>query len=136
MQGNLYNRVLKLEKTLDSMWKKAALDVVLSNNPMHDDYHVGIRSISDILTLDEALDNEPPTNPDVSDDYIQQCIESGMIKIYSSNKIRPGTFVTPSAMMARDYAGSQKIYSKTVGADEVAWINCDEGIFVGKLDYA
>lgn len=134
MYSNLYSRIIKLENNIrDIKWKNVALNVILASNPMHDDYHVGIRSISDIHTLYEAFDSEPPTNPDVSDDYIQQCIESGMIKIYSSNKIRPGVFVTSSKMMARDYAGSLNVFSTVVSIDEVAWINCDEGIYVGKL---
>ena len=38
--------------------------------------------------------------------------------------------------MASEYAGNGKIYSVTVPVDgeEVAWINGDEGIYVGKID--
>lgn len=53
--------------------------------------------------------------------------------MYSSDKIIPGTFISTSQMMARDYAGSNKISAKSVKINEVAWINCDEGVYVGKI---
>ena len=33
-------------------------------------------------------------------------------------------------MQAEDYAGDDRVYSKTVSIDDVAWINTDEGQFV------
>lgn len=133
MNNSLINRILRLESITLDKWRSKAVDIINSTNPMLDDYHVGIRTIDDVLTLEEAFDSEPPTNPDVSDDYIQSCIESGKIRIYSSKRIIPGTFVTPSRMMAKDYAGSHKVFSKTVNVSSVAWINCDEGVYIGDI---
>lgn len=133
MHKSLINRILRLESITLDRWRSKAVDIINSTNPMLDDYHVGIRTVDDVLTLEEAFDSEPPTNPDVSDDYIQSCIESGKIRIYSSKRIIPGTFVTPSRMMAKDYAGSSNIFSKVISINSVAWINSDEGIYIGNI---
>lgn len=133
--SDLMKRVSILEKLMNiSDWKLKALQKILNTNPMHDDYHTGIRTVDDILTLEEAYQSEPPTNPDVSDEDIEQSISSGKITVYSSNKIIPGSFVSTSQMMARDYAGSNKVNIKSVKINEVAWINCDEGVYVGKIN--
>ena len=76
MYNNLINRIIRLESITLDRWRSKAVDIINSTNPMLDDYHVGIRTVDDVLTLEEAFDSEPPTNPDVSDDYIQSCIES------------------------------------------------------------
>jgi hypothetical protein len=72
---------------------------------MLDDYHTGIRTIDDI----------------------QQALNSGYINVYSSKPIKIGTFVTPSKHCAKDYAGSNHIYSKRVNIYDVAWIDTYEG---------
>ena len=133
MNNSLINRIMRLESITLDKWRNKAVSIINSTNPMRDDYHVGIRTVDDVLTLEEAFDSEPPTNPDVSDDYIQSCIESGKIRVYSSKRIIQGTFVTPSLMMAKDYAGSPKVFSKTVNVSSVAWINCDEGVYIGDI---
>lgn len=133
MNNSLINRIMRLESITLDKWRSKAVSIINSTNPMRDDYHVGIRTIDDVLTLEEAFDSEPPTNQDVSDDYIQSCIESGKIRVYSSKRIMPGAFVTPSRMMAKDYAGSSKVFSKTVNVSSFAWINCDEGVYIGDI---
>lgn len=133
MYRSLINRILRLESITLDKWRSKAVDIINSTNPMSDDYHVGIRTVDDVLTLEEAFDSEPPTNPDVSDGYIQSCIESGKIRIYSSKRITPGTFVTPSRMMAKDYAGSSNVFSKVISINSVAWINSDEGVYIGNI---
>ena len=133
MYRSLINRILRLESITLDRWRSKAVDIINSTNQMNDDYHVGIRNVDDVLTLEEAFDSEPPTNPDVSDDYIQSCIESGKIRIYSSKRIISGTFVTPSRMMAKDYAGSSNIFSKVISINSVAWINSDEGVYIGNI---
>ena len=135
MYRSLINRILRLESITLDRWRSKAVDIINSTNQMNDDYHVGIRTVNDVLTLEEAFDSEPPTNPDVSDDYIQSCIESGKIRIYSSKRIISGTFVTPSRMMAKDYAGSSNIFSKIISINSVAWINSDEGVYIGNIKW-
>ncbi len=107
--------------------KEKQFEIIKSTNPMTDDYHVGIRSIDDIKTFAEVCEEAPPANPDVTDDIISEAKKSGLITVYSSKPITNGTFVTPSQMMARDYAGGGEIYSKEVKLEDVAWISGDEG---------
>ena len=133
MNNSLINRIIRLESITLDKWRNKAVSIINSTNPMKDNYHLGIRTVDDVLTLEEAFKSEPPTNPDVSDNYIQSCIESGKIRVYSSKRITPGTFVTPSRMMAKDYAGSSNVFNKTVNVSSVAWINCDEGVYIGDI---
>ena len=133
MNNSLINRIIRLESITLDKWRNKAVSIINSTNPMKDNYHLGIRTVDDVLTLEEAFNSEPPTNPDVSDNYIQSCIESGKIRVYSSKRITPGTFVTPSRMMAKDYAGSSNVFNKTVNVSSVAWINCDEGVYIGDI---
>ena len=118
------------------------LDIINTYNPMLDDYHTGIRSTDDIHTLEEALQDSEYENwredgfpyPDITSDLMQNALDSGHITVYSSYPIDQGVFVTPSKMMADEYAGNipgrpaqTPVYSKTVNLDEVAWITPEEG---------
>ena len=129
----------------DADHKKAQMDIISRSNPMRDDYHVGIRSVKDIRTLAEAVEEarkdaraggwkELAAYPDVSNRTLEDALRSGRITVFSSYPIANGVFVTPSRMQAKDYAGAGEVYSKTVPVDNVAWINTDEGMFaqVGK----
>lgn len=108
--------------------KQKQLDIINKTNPMQDDYHTGIRSIDDIKTPQEALnDKESFTYPDFTREDFQKAIDTGKITVYSSNNIENGAFVSTSKMMAQDYAGNEKVYSKEVPINDVAWINGDEG---------
>lgn len=122
-----------LEKISDN-FKENQLKVILQNNPMKDDYHTGIRTTNDIKTWEEVLndnDDEGFTYPDNSKKIF---IGKNRITIYSSYEIHLGTFVTTSKMMAQDYAGNKNnIFKKTINPMEVAWINGDEGIYVGQV---
>ena len=117
--------------------KQKQLDIINRTNPAHDDYHTWIRTTDDIKTLQEAVDEVKAedadynlsTYPDVTDDMINEALQSGKITIYSSKPIKEGAFVTPSKMQAKDYAGGGRIYSKQVPINDVAWINTDEGMF-------
>lgn len=114
------------------MNKEKQLELLLEINPMTDDYHTGIRKLEDIKSFKEAVnddikDEEIGAYPDFSKEDALKAIESGYITIYSSHPIENGVFVTPSKMNAQDYAGGNKVYSKKVPLDEVAWINSDEG---------
>lgn len=120
--------------------KQAQLDIINRSNPMLDDYHTGIRSVSDIKTWAEAVEiasndardggwEEISSYPDVTNEMVRRAQETGRITVYSSHPIENGNFVTPSRMQAQDYAGGGRLYSREVAVDDVAWINVDEGQF-------
>lgn len=111
--------------------KEAQLELILRENPMQDDYHTGIRSVKDINTAEEAfrqaIEDGEGTNPDFTTDMMEDSLRSGHVTVYSSGPIKKGSFITPSRMMANDYAGGGRIYSKRVPLKEVAWIDDAEG---------
>lgn len=111
--------------------KEAQLEPILRENPMQDDYHTGIRSVKDINTAEEAfrqaIEDGEGTNPDFTTDMMEDSLRSGHVTVYSSGPIKKGSFITPSRMMANDYAGGGRIYSKRVPLKEVAWIDDAEG---------
>ena len=113
--------------------KKLQLEIINKYNPMRDTYHTGIRTIKDIKTFKEAVEDEESFGyPDFSKADGLLALKSGKITIYSSHPIKQGTFVTPSKSMAHDYAGNKEVYSKKVKINDVAWINLDEGQFAQK----
>jgi len=138
---NLYNELKEemraqlkksISRTADlnqlKTFKEKQFEIIQQNNPMNDDYHVGIRSIRDIKSFEEAMkDDESFCYGDFRKEDAERAIREGKITIYSSKPIEQGGFVTTSHNMAKDYAGSGKVYSKTVDLKEVAWINGDEG---------
>lgn len=111
--------------------KEAQLELILRENPMQDDYHTGIRSVKDINTAEEAfrqaIEDGEGTNPDFTTDMMEDSLRSGHVTVYSSGPIKKGSFITPSRMMANDYAGGGRIYSKRVPLKDVAWIDDAEG---------
>lgn len=107
-------------------------EIIKENNPMLDDYHVGIRSPKDIKSFNEVInDGESFTWGDFSKNDAKKALESGKITIYSSHPIKQGTFVSSSKTQAEQYAGGKgkKVYTKTISLKDVAWINGDEGQF-------
>ena len=58
---------------------------------------------------------------------MKKALKTRKITVYSSYNIKPGTFVTPSKMEAQNYAGSSKVYFKTVNLEDVAWIDPFQG---------
>lgn len=103
-------------------------DIIKNTNTMIDDYHVGIRSVEDIKTFEEAIqDTESFVYGDYTLEEAQRDLKNGTITIYSSKPIEQGGFVSTSKNMAKDYAGNGKIYAKEVNINDVAWINGDEG---------
>ena len=117
----------KSEATED---KNKQFEIIQENNPMTDDYHVGIRSPKDIKTWEEAIeDDESFSWGDFSKKDAEKALKDGEITIYSSYDIKQGTFVSTSKRQAEEYAGGQgsKVYEKKVPLNEVAWINGDEG---------
>lgn len=125
---------LQLRKINENNYKQLQLDVINEFNPMRDDYHVGIRTLEDIKTFNEAiLDDESFVYGDFSIEDAQNALEKGHVMVYSSRPIRKGDFISTSYNMAKDYAGSKEVYQRLVDLGEVAWINGDEGQFTGNL---
>lgn len=108
--------------------KEKQFAAIQNANPMRDDYHTGIRSPSDILNAKEAFnEDEFGGTPDWTMKDAQNALSTGSVTIYSSHPIETGTFVTPSKMEAKSYAGGGKIYSQTSPVDDVAWIDDIQG---------
>ena len=118
-----------------SKLKEAQLAVILKHNPMRDDYHVGIRKLSDIKTFAEVVnDDESFVYGDFSRQDALNALKTGKITVYSSKAINQGDFVSTSRRMAQDYAGySGRVYQRTVNLTDVAWINGDEGVYTGPI---
>ena len=105
-------------------------EIIKENNPMLDDYHVGIRSPKDIKNWEEVInDEESFAWGDFTKEDAEKALKKGSITVYSSYPIRQGTFVSTSKIQAEEYAGGKgnKVYSKEIPLSEVAWINGDEG---------
>ena len=119
------------------MTKREQLQIILANNPADDEnlsYHTWIRTEADILTFEEAVaEDGGDITPDFTADDAQRALQTGEITVYSSYPIELGTFVTPSKMIAQDYAGGRqaKVYSKRVQLTDVAWICTEEGQYTG-----
>lgn len=112
--------------------KQAQFEIVQETNPMQDDYHVGIRSVDDIKTFAETInDEESFVWGDYSREDAQRDLAKNKITVYSSKPIENGVFVSTSYRQAQEYAGGKgkKVYERTVPLDFVAWINGDEGQF-------
>lgn len=112
--------------------KQKQLEIIQNSNPMQDDYHTGIRTIDDIKTLSEVLQDEDwidyeEINPDLTRTMLNEALESGKITVYSSYPIKQGVFVSPSYMEAESYSGNGKVYSKEVDVNNVAWIDPTQG---------
>lgn len=111
--------------------------MVTKEKPMLDDYHTGIRTREDVKTFDEMLSDAESdfreygslSYPDMDIEMLREAKRTREITVYSSKPISAGHFVTPSRMNAEDYAGGEKVYSKKVSVEDIAWISEDEGQF-------
>lgn len=124
------SKQLEKDKNEATKEKREQFEIIQKNNPMRDDYHVGIRSPKDIKTWEEAIkDDESFSWGDFSKEDAEKALKSGEITIYSSYDIKQGTFVSTSKIQAEEYAGGKgsKVYEKKVPLNEVAWINGNEG---------
>lgn len=129
--GLFQDRAQVIEKIVqEPSHKDKQLEIILASNPMSDNYHVGIRDISDIKTFDEVVnDDESFCWGDFEKRDAEIALKTGEITVYSSKPIEQGSFVSTSYNQAKDYAGGGQVYSKKVPLKEVAWINGDEGQF-------
>lgn len=108
--------------------KEEQLDIINKSNPMHDEYHTGVRNVDDIKTFEEAVsDSDAPFTPDYTKEDAESALKAGEITVYSSKPIEDGVFVTPSKIEAKNYAGDGKVFSKMVSIKDVAWIDAIEG---------
>ena len=136
----LDNSSFSIDENISNNHKLQQLDIINNNNPMQDDYHTGIRNVDDIKTFREVFDEaktdaeeggwtEYASYPDITNDMVEEALNTNEITVYSSNDIKDGVFVTPSYEQALEYAGndSTKVKSKKVNLDDVAWISLDEG---------
>ena len=127
---NNQEQKLNIEMEEIASKKRQQYEIIQKTNPMLDDYHTGIRSLEDIKTFNEAInDDESFTWGDFSKEDAQQALKQGKVTVYSSHPIEQGAFVSTSKIQAQEYAGGNesKVYSKEVPLDDVAWINGDEG---------
>ena len=123
----------------DSARKEYQLEVINRYNPMLDDVHTGIRSVEDIQSFEEMYEQAKKdyeeygdmVYPDMDMNMLENALETGYIRVYSSNRISPGAFVTPSRMNAEDYSGGGDVYSEMVPVNDVAWIDQSEGQYTG-----
>lgn len=108
--------------------KQEQFNIIQGSNPRDTNLsnHTWINNKSDIKSFDEVISDEDFT-PDYTKKDYNKAKQSGVITIYSSKPIANGEFVTPSQQIAKDYAGSEKIYSKEVSINDVAWISASEG---------
>ena len=127
-------------ESVNKVDKKKQLDIILKNNPANDEeysYHTWIRTIDDIKTFDEAIQNKNPNKDDLTPDFSKKDIEKALITkrivVYSSEEIRPGTFVTPSKIEAQSYAENGKVYSMEVMLSDIAWIDHLEGQYAKNM---
>ena len=117
--------------------KEKQLDIILSSNSADDvnmPGHTWIRSVADIHTFREALDDsgfseDEDITPDFKASDVKEALRTGSITVYSSYPIRNGIFVTPSRMEAQSYAGGGRVYSQKVRLTDIAWIDGVQGQF-------
>ena len=108
--------------------KQEQFNIIQGSNPRDTNLsnHTWINNKSDIKSFDEVISDEDFT-PDYTKEDYNKAKQSGVITVYSSKPIANGESVTPSQQIAKDYAGSEKIYSKEVSINDVAWISASEG---------
>lgn len=112
--------------------KKRQFEIISTNNSFNPSLgeHTWIRSVSDINTYEEVWEDEGEIygiTPDFSKEDAINALKSGFITVYSSYPIKQGIFVTPSRMEAQNYAGGNRVFSKTVRLSDVAWIDPMQG---------
>ena len=103
--------------------------IVKDNNPVGDDYHAWIRNENDIKTFKQAYDDDGGGDlaPDFTEAMAKKAIDSGEITVYSSRPVKAGSFVTPSKMEAKSYAGSGEIYEEKLKLKDVSWLDALQG---------
>ena len=118
------------QKQVQNNLASEQFSIIKQSNPMQDNVHTGIRSAEDIKTYSEAIE-EFGDGQDITPDFkagdVENALNTGEITVYSSKPLGNGAFVTPSKMEAKNYAGTDKLYSMKVSLNDVAWIDAIEG---------
>ena len=104
--------------------------IINRQNPVNDDYHTWVRSEDDIIDFKKIKEDDFIETPDWTLKDYKKAVNNGEVKVYSSNPITSGNFVTPSKMEAMAYAGNGKVYEKSVNINEVAWIDSLQGQYI------
>lgn len=117
-------------------FKQEQFNIIQKNNPAGNDVATWIRSVDDVKTFEETLqDSDYKEYYDAGDDFdetytadmAKKALETEKITVYSSYPIKQGIFVSPSKTEAESYSGSGKVYSKEVNINDVAWIDPTQG---------
>ena len=79
--------------------KQQQLDIIQNSNPAGNDIATWIRSVEDVKTFEETLQDDDWSSgddfdPDYTLDMAQEALNSGKITVYSSYPIEQGIFVT------------------------------------------
>jgi hypothetical protein len=135
LQTKIQELTIKLEELKQqsiSELKSKQLEIIENTNPAPNEANTWVRVVEDIKTAEEAFSvakEEGAMYPDFTEEDMDKALEKGEVKVYSSQPIKDGVFVTPSKMNAQEYAGGKKgkVYSKTVKLKDVAWIDEGEG---------
>lgn len=110
--------------------KEKQLEIILKYHPRPEwSRETWILDLDDIKMFEETLEDESnfAITPDFNEADMEKAIKSGKVKVYSIHDIRKGTFVTPSYMEAKNYAGSGRVNSMVVALTDVAWIDSLQG---------
>lgn len=120
----------KLKPVMDDLTKRKQkqLELILKTNPAYNDVSTWVRSLEDILTLEEALEHKDWSPYNTKEDpMFKNALKTRKLKVYGSKPIIAGNWVTPNLEEARAYAGSKKVYEADVDIDDVAWIDPYQG---------
>ncbi len=137
-KGKVQKSVAGVDSIPDAERKQLQLEIINENNPAPNTYNTWVRSVDDILTLEEALnDSDYEGYDDFTPDYdrgmAEEAIRTGKATVYSSYPIERGVFVSMSRMEAMSYSGNGKVYSKQISINDVAWLDPTQGQYA-KVD--
>lgn len=137
-KGKVQKSVAEGDSISEAERKQLQLEIINENNPAPNTYNTWVRSVDDILTFEEALnDSDYEGYDDFTPDYdrgmAEEAIRTGKATVYSSYPIEPGVFVSMSRMEAASYSGNGKVYSKQISINDVAWLDVMQGQYA-KVD--
>lgn len=89
--------------------KAKQFDIIQKTNPMRDEEHVGIRSVDDIKTWKEAMqDDESFYWGDFEREDAEKALKRGIIKIYSSYPIKTAFLYLPRTIRQEIMRAAEK----------------------------
>ena len=135
IRESVYTILSRINEDINNR-KKLQNDIIQKHNPkLKDTNSLWINNEEDVLDFDEVFNEAMQeyneygglTYPDMKIEDFIKAKQTNYITVYSSYPIKQGTFVTPSLMCAKDYAGGNKVYSKRVNVNDIAWLMPSEG---------